>query len=1251
MLGTWDEANVPNVGYVARILDEYYPNTDQPSSLTDEYQRAAAVQAAIWFFSDRFVLDTSDPLYSHVAAIADHVISEGPLQTPPKPSLTITPSNLSGPTGSVLGPYRVESSATTTVTSIGANMFSDAAATHSIPQGAVVPNGQQIWLKSTGASSAELEATAVATVPAGNVYLYDGGANAAQKLILSQTGTLTTIVDATADFETPGSLVVTKTITGTAAGKQAPVTIHTVCDGTALTDFAIAARATGNQSHTYTDIAAGSDCTVTETADGSTSTVSVTVIGSGQEVTIPSGSPVTAALTNTYSEVPGSLTVNKLIAGPAAGSQGAVTIDVVCNGTPVGEWTIVARQPPATYPRAFSGIAAGSSCTVTETADGSTDNVSVTTVGSPQTVIVGAGENAQANISDTYNYLEGSLTVTKTIAGPAAGHQEQVTIKVSCNGTELSPELTVPDGSPATNYSHTYTNIAAGSSCSAEEIANGATGDVAVTTTGDVGTPVTVPGGGTANLHITNTYDYASGSLLVTKNIDGAAAGSQGEVKITVTCGGTALDDFVISAGTKGLSQQTYDDIPAGSTCTVDETVDGSSRSVSVTIVGGSQSTTITAGQEAKVEVENTYDYKPGSLTVEKVVEGPGAGQQGQITITTTCVLNGSTSTLSPNLVVPTHSPAGTYRETYGDIPAGSECTAVASSDGSNAKVSDVEGGGGTAVTIPPGGTATFHLTDTYETGELVVNKTIEGPAAGLQGQVVVHTVCNGTALAPDLTVPANSVAGTYPESYSGIAVGSTCTVTETSDGGSSTVHVDTVGSGQTVSISPNGTASAVVTDSYSQVPGSLVVTKDIRGPAAGDQGPVAVAVSCDDGTVGSFDIATRVTGPQSKTFRGIQAGSDCKVTETADGSTSTVDVIVTGDGQTVTVPADGTANATIIDSYTHANGSLSVSKTIEGPGAGEQGEIVISVSCDGNQLPDLVIPAGQAAGTYTQDYTDLPAGSVCTVLETSDGNTSTVTVRQEGSGTEVTVPAGREATVDLTDTYETGALVVNKTITGGAAGSQGDVHIDVGCNEAGVETPQPSFIIPAGTPAGTVSMPYPNILAGSTCTLTETANGATETATATTTGGSQSVVISDNGSATANVTNQYEYVPGGLIVTKDIAGPAAGQQGQISIGVSCVQDGTTTSYDPFVIPAGSSAGSYEHEYTDIPVGSSCTVSETEDGSTSTVSVTTVGGDQTVSVPPRDEAVANISNTYHLVAGSLTVNKTIAGAAAGLQGR
>ena len=360
-LGTWDEANVPHMGYVARILDEYYPNTDKPTTTPDGAalttdQTAAAVQAAVWFFSDSYVVSTSEAIETTVASIVNTVKSEGPLTQPPPPSLTVTPSNLSGPAGSVLGPYTVHSTATTTVTSTGADMYSDAAATNPIAQGAVVPNaetpaGQEIWLKSTGPSAAQLAATAVATVPSGNVYLFDGGATLAQKLILSETATLTTIVNATADFEAPGSLVVEKSITGPGAGHQGAITIHTVCGSTALDDFVISAGATGDHSKTYSDLAAGSVCTVTETGDGSSSTVAVTVSGSGEQHTIPSGSSVTATITDTYTLVPGSLTVNKLITGDAAGSQGAVTIQAVCGSTqlrPSGPF--LPGGLPRTYP-------------------------------------------------------------------------------------------------------------------------------------------------------------------------------------------------------------------------------------------------------------------------------------------------------------------------------------------------------------------------------------------------------------------------------------------------------------------------------------------------------------------------------------------------------------------------------------------------------------------------------------------------------------------------------------------------------------------------------------------------------------------------------------------------------------------------------------------------------------------------------------------------------------------------------------
>ena len=165
-----------------------------------------------------------------------------------------------------------------------------------------------------------------------------------------------------------------------------------------------------------------------------------------------------------------------------------------------------------------------------------------------------------------------------------------------------------------------------------------------------------------------------------------------------------------------------------------------------------------------------------------------------------------------------------------------------------------------------------------------------------------------------------------------------------------------------------------------------------------------------------------------------------------------------TGDGQTVTVPADGTATATITDTYTEANGSLIVHKAIERHAAGQQGEIVIWSPAAGI-LSRTRDPGG--ADTASKGYRDLPAGSQCTVLETADGGTGTVARCEQGQWHRVTIPAGAEATVDLTDTYESGALVVNKTITGPAAGSRGHVRIEVSCN--GGRQLHPTFEILTG--------------------------------------------------------------------------------------------------------------------------------------------------------------------------------------------
>ena len=52
-------------------------------------------------------------------------------------------------------------------------MFSDAAGTTPIANGTPVPSGTNIWIRDTTPGTVTLSAAAEATVPTGNVYLYD----------------------------------------------------------------------------------------------------------------------------------------------------------------------------------------------------------------------------------------------------------------------------------------------------------------------------------------------------------------------------------------------------------------------------------------------------------------------------------------------------------------------------------------------------------------------------------------------------------------------------------------------------------------------------------------------------------------------------------------------------------------------------------------------------------------------------------------------------------------------------------------------------------------------------------------------------------------------------------------------------------------------------------------------------------------------------------------------------------------------
>ena len=334
VLGTWNAANVPNVGYVARLLAEYYPNTDEPAA-PDRSQPEGRRGAGGHLVLQR-------PLRAeHLGPVAQRRGRDrgqdpsrgaaGPAATAQphaSPRRRERPRRQRGRT--VHGQHHATAArARATVTATGGNMFSDAAGTVPIANGAAVPTARRSgcgprvpppWCSRPPRRRPCPPATSTSTTATRR-------SHDAQKLILAKTATLKTTVQATAEFLAPGSLVVKKTIAGPAAGSQARVVIHTVCDdGVALTpDFVIpAGTPAGDKSKTYEPIPAGSLCTVTETSDGSVVGTDVVVIGAGQEATIPSGESETVHITDTYDFV-GSLLVQeddrRSGCGPARGDQ------------------------------------------------------------------------------------------------------------------------------------------------------------------------------------------------------------------------------------------------------------------------------------------------------------------------------------------------------------------------------------------------------------------------------------------------------------------------------------------------------------------------------------------------------------------------------------------------------------------------------------------------------------------------------------------------------------------------------------------------------------------------------------------------------------------------------------------------------------------------------------------------------------------------------------------------------------------
>ncbi len=227
--------------------------------------------------------------------------------------------------------------------------------------------------------------------------------------------------------------------------------------------------------------------------------------GDGQHLTVMGGATATAAITDTYTLTGSSLTVTKTIAGPAAGQQGPVNVEVVCGGTALTPDLVVPPGTAAgTTSHTYDDVPGGSTCQVSEMVNGATNAVSVTTVGSDQKVILAAGNAAQVGITNVYQLRPGDLTVTKTIAGPAAGLQAPIQILADCGGDNIFG-MHIDARTAAGPVPEVFYDIPAGSECKVVEIHDGHSETVAVVGVGG-GQKVTVPPGGHATADLTDTF-------------------------------------------------------------------------------------------------------------------------------------------------------------------------------------------------------------------------------------------------------------------------------------------------------------------------------------------------------------------------------------------------------------------------------------------------------------------------------------------------------------------------------------------------------------------------------------------------------------------------------------------------------------------------------------------------------------------------------------------------------------------------
>ncbi|SNS98974.1 LPXTG-motif cell wall anchor domain-containing protein/conserved repeat domain-containing protein [Micrococcales bacterium KH10] len=745
---------------------------------------------------------------------------------------------------------------------------------------------------------------------------------------------------------------------------------------------------------------------------------------------------------------------------------------------------------------------------------------------------------------------------------------------------------------------------------------------------------------------ITATNSYDIGGFEVSKSVDNGGAVNQDgdpveynqQVSFTAACTfggaqvlGVADQSFTLTPG----QSRTITGVPVGSECTVTESnaANAASTTVEVTQDGttGSPTTATSAsftviadstGGDVNTGVAFTNHYTVGSFKITKAVSGAGASAwgAGPFEISMRCT---SARTVDPVVFedTVTLSPSTTLEWQIDNLPTDAQCAWEETEHG-GANQTDAASGTRYIGTQSPTAPLEVTVTNHFHLGSVAVEKLVVGGGSSEYGDgpFTVNLACTRTV---------------------------------------------------------NGAAQSI------SIPGGA--TRVLIGPD---------------------DLSTL--------YEGLPVGAECTLTETVPGGASNSSISVTQSGGTPTVTAGTVAEFTITRDFGNVTstevemtntfnvGTLQIEKLRTGTGATDfgSGPFTVQAVCtwvkDGDTLPVALPNDGivtlDAANGYEATITGIIASATCYVTETANGGahettyapadqanpnrSAPVTIVENGSATP-------QASVSITNRFDTGSLRVTKQRTGAGAAvfGAGPFTAEVSCTYL-KDGQTESVDLPNGgeitlSEANSYEVTLDGIIAGATCHVTETDPGfATDTTytPAHASDGSRSgditVVATANeptsGPVSLGITNRFDVQ--GFVVHKDVDnGGAVDQDGNpivydetYEFTASCTYGGTELlGTDDRTFTLTSTAPGNSKAFDELPLGTTCEISEADAAGATGVNVTIQHGSDAPSAPADDtEATFTITSGSVLVTytneyetGSVNLTKHITGAGADLWGQ